>query len=144
MRCRPSNRQSVDSATRVGLVLAALFVAFVAVASPVHAQTRATVNIDFAFVAGGTDMEAGAYVLQAEPGKVTVGATTPKGKSVILPVLTRLGRHDADTQAELVFDRVDGKLSLSEVWFPERDGYLVLNTPREHEHRVLGGSRPHK
>jgi hypothetical protein len=123
-------------------VLTVLVVAFVAVASPVHAQNRTTVNIDFAFVAAGTDMEAGAYALQAEPGKVTMGATTPKGKSVIMPVLTRLGRHDADTQVELVFDKVDGKLSLSEVWFPERDGYLVLNTPGDHEHRVLGGSRP--
>jgi hypothetical protein len=62
----------------------------------------------------------------------------------MMPVITRLGRHDNDTDPELIFDKVGGKFLLSELWLPDLDGFLVLNTPVDHEHRVLGGSRPHK
>jgi hypothetical protein len=35
-----------------------------------------------------------------------------------LHVITTLGRHDKDPDPEFVFDRIDGKLLLSEVWIP--------------------------
>jgi len=33
---------------------------------------------------------------------------------------------------------------LSEVWLPERDGFLVLATKAPHQHAVVGGSNPRK
>jgi len=125
-------------------VLAALAVACVAAAGTADAQTVAKVNIDFAFVAAGAEMPAGAYEFEAKGAQVVIRAVSPKGKSAIMPVITRLGRHDNDPDPELVFDKVGAKLALSEVWFPQFDGFLVLNTPTDHEHRVLGGSHPHK
>jgi hypothetical protein len=89
-------------------------------------------------------MEAGTYEIEASREKILLRSTSGKTAQVMMPVITRLGRHDADQEPELVFDKVGGQLLLSEYWFPEMDGYLVLNTPTDHEHRVLGGSRPHK
>jgi hypothetical protein len=140
-----NHRQPVSSATRVGLVLGALTVALVAVAIPVQAQNRAKVSIDFAFVAGGVAMDAGDFELETTGTQMLImRPTAGKGKPVMMKVITRLGRHDNDQDPELVFDKVDGKFCLSEFWFPNLDGFLVLNTPVDHEHRVLGGSHPHK
>jgi hypothetical protein len=133
------------SSLRIASSLAALVViATVMSATPAHAQNRAKVSIDFAFVAGGTAMEAGDYDIDATRDRVILRSSSGKGGAVIMPVITRLGRHDNDRDAELVFDKVGGKLLLSEFWIADLDGWLVLNTPVDHEHRVLGGSRPHK
>ena len=71
-------------------------------------------------------------------------ALSTMGVSTVSIVITRLGRHDKDTDAEFVFDKVANKVMLSEVWLPNEDGYLILSTPGAHEHRVVGGSNPHK
>jgi hypothetical protein len=138
------NSQAVRSAARVGSVAAALVVACVVTATPAQAQSRAKVTIDFAFVAGGTTLQAGAYEIEASQDRVLLRSTSGKVSQIAMTVITRLGRHDNDTDPELIFDKVGDQLRLSEVWFPDLDGYLVLNTPVDHEHRVLGGSRPHK
>ena len=138
------NVQAVRSAARVGAVVAALVVSCVVTATPAQAQSRAKVTIDFAFVAGGTAMEAGVYDIEASRDRIILRSTSGKLAQVAMAVITRLGRHDNDPDPELIFDKISGKLYLSEFWFPDMDGYLVLNTPTDHEHRVLGGSRPHK
>ena len=135
------NTPRVGSAARIGVALAALFVV---AATPARAQNTAKVTVDFAFQAGGTAFEAGTYEIEATREKVVLRSTSGKGGEVMMPVITRLGRHDNDREAELVFDKVGAKLFLSEFWFPDMDGYLVLNTPVDHDHRVLGGSRPRK
>lgn len=82
--------------------------------------------------------------IEASRDKVVLRSTSGKAAPVTMMVITRLGRHDNDAEPELIFDKLAGRLSLSEFWFPDMDGYLVLNTPADHEHRVFGGSRPHK
>jgi hypothetical protein len=52
-------------------------------------------------------------------------------------VLTILARLDTHQFPELVFDKVNGVVSLSEIWFAGTDGYLVLATKGEHEHQLL-------
>ena len=118
-----------------------LLIGLVAIAS---AQTRGTAKIDFPFVAGAKQLAAGAYEFEVDNGKVVVRSNDPKGATVAMIVITRLGRHDNDTDTELVFDKVSDKLVLSEIWLGNDDGYLVASTPGNHEHRVLGGSKPHK
>ena len=127
-----------------GLAAIALAVVLVGVAAPANAQSRGSANIDFAFTAGKTLCPAGAYEFEVNAGKVTLVSKDPKGASVVLLTITRLGRHDKDVDTELVFDKVGEKLILSEVWLGNSDGFLVANTPGDHEHRVLGGSNPHK
>jgi hypothetical protein len=134
---------AIRRTARLAGIVATLGAAFVISATPAHAQTRATVKIDFAFVAGNQAFEAGAYEIESTGNQLILRSNAGK-TSVVMPVITRLGRHDNDADAELVFDKVGGKLLLSEFWYPGADGCLVLATAVEHEHRVLGGSHPHK
>ena len=127
---------------RVFVGTAALVVMFVLGGVTAYAQT-ASAEIGFPFVAGGKEMAAGKYIVEATPplGPVRL---TGAGGSVVLPVITLLGRHDRDTDPEFVFDKVDGKLLLSEVWMPDKDGLLLLATKGPHAHAVVGGSNPRK
>jgi hypothetical protein len=135
----------VHRPSRAGIAAAAIGVLLlVGLAAPASAQTLGKANIDFAFVAGQTQFPAGAYEFEASANKITLRSKDPKVPSAFLPVVTRLGRHDKDTESELVFDKVGDKLLLSEIWIGSEDGYLVLNTPGNHPHAVVGGSNPRK
>jgi hypothetical protein len=127
----------------LGFLLATVVATVVVGAAIAQAQDKATVDIGFKFIAAGKAMPAGKYSIEISPapgGRVTL--TGPE--SVILSVITRLGRHDNDKDPELVFDKVNGQLLLSEVWLSGTDGYLLLATKENHEHHVLGGSHPSK
>jgi hypothetical protein len=126
------------------IAAAAFVVVLLGIAGTASAQSIGKATIDFPFVAGKTQCAAGTYDFAATAGKVTLTPKDTKQSSVIMLVITRLGRHDLDKDPELVFDKVGGKLLLSEVWLGGEDGYLVTNTPGDHEHRILGGSNPHK
>jgi type 1 fimbria pilin len=123
---------------RLLVLLAALVVMSYGLA---YAQTG-TVKIDFPFVANGKTLQPGTYTVTM-PNDNAVAFNGPGGKAVMI-VMTQLGRHDQDTDLEVVFDIVDGKYLLSEVWFPEHDGFLLLSTKQAHKHAVVGGSNPHK
>jgi hypothetical protein len=142
MKIRSIVRTHVPSLT--GIAAAALCFVLVGFAATASAQSIGKVNIDFPFVAASTQCAPGAYEFESDGGKIVLRSKEPKGPTVLMMVITRLGRHDKDPEAELVFDKVNNTLSLSEFWLPNQDGFLVLNTPGAHEHRVLGGSNPHK
>lgn len=141
----PSIRQ-LPMPSLSGLTAAALGVLLIGLAATASAQARSTAKIDFPFVAGGKQLAAGSYTFDtpAGNGPVVLQSNDPKGVVVTMHVITRLGRHDNDTDTELVFDKVKDTLVLSEIWVGNDDGYLVASTPGNHEHRVLGGSHPHK
>ena len=105
-----------------------------------YAQTG-TAKIDFPFMAGSKAMQPGTYTVTM-PNDNSVAFDGPGGKAIMV-VLAELGRHDQDTDLEVVFDVVNGKYLLSEVWFPEHDGYLLLSTKQAHKHAVAGGKNPH-
>jgi hypothetical protein len=130
----------------IGYVVAAFVIGVAGFGTTINAQNAkaARANIEFAFVAAGTEMPAGTYEFEVVSGQVVLRSQSGKLNPIMMPVITRLGRHDNDTDPELIFDKVGGKFLLSELWLPDLDGFLVLNTPVDHEHRVLGGSRPHK
>lgn len=125
----------------IGAVFAVVLFGIVATAS---AQTLAKATIDFPFVAGKTQCAPGAYEIDTSGGKIVLRSKEAKGSQVVLLPITRLGRHDRDVDTELVFDKVGDKLLLSEIWLPNQDGYLLTTTAGPHEHRVIGGSNPHK
>ena len=126
------------------LAAAAMGIALFGVATPARAQAMATMTIDVPFVAASQTLPAGAYSVRIQDGKATLQLTDGKGPSVVMIVVTRLGRHDKDTDAEFVFDKVNKELRLSEIWLPGQDGFLLLATAGEHVHQVIGGSNPHK
>jgi hypothetical protein len=130
---------------RVVFALAAFVMAFQLSGALAYAQSaqKISAEIGFPFVAGGKEMPAGKYSVVFELGK-PLEFYGQNGTRVLLAVITSLGRHDQDPDAEFVFDKVDGKSVLSEIWMPKRDGFLVLATAKPHEHVVLGGSNPKK
>ncbi|HSK09717.1 MAG TPA: hypothetical protein VK911_09075 [Vicinamibacterales bacterium] len=130
----------------VGVAIAALAVVTgFAAASYAQGGVRARVDVAFGFVAAEKDMPAGTYEFSVEPGRVVLRSLKDtKVPTTTMTVVTRLGRHDADPDTRLIFDKIDGKSVLSELWFPGSDGYLVAHSTKEHKHQVVGGSRPLK
>jgi len=130
---------------RVLLALTAFAMAFQLSGAMASAQStqRISADIGFPFVAGGKELPAGRYSIETAPAGPVV-LVGQDGTRVLLRVITTLGRHDQDPDSEFVFDKIDGKSVLSEVWMPKRDGFLVLATDRPHEHAVVGGSNPRK
>lgn len=127
---------------RAFIIIAAFVVAFVAGGAAAYAQTT-NADIGFPFVAGGKDLAPGKYSVEVTAaGQVSL--TGPDRNRILLPIVTMLGRHDRDADPEFVFDKVGGKLLLSEVWMPGRDGCLLLTTKESHDHVVMGGSNPKK
>ena len=128
---------------RAFVTIAAFVAAFIAGGAAASAQTTTSADISFPFVAGGKDMAPGKYSVEVTAaGQVSL--TAPDRTRILLPIVTMLGRHDRDADPEFVFDKVGGKVMLSEVWMPGRDGCLLLVTKESHEHVVLGGSNPKK
>jgi hypothetical protein len=128
----------------VAAVLAVLVCTGATASAQATAANSAVMRVDFPFVVKGEAMTAGAYLFQLEKDQLLVRSQTGAGQGAMIPVLTRLGRHDRDADAEIVFDKVGGKFLLSEVWIPGQDGYLLLATMEQHDHAVLGGSNPRK
>ena len=128
---------------RAIVTVAAFVVAFIAGGALASAQKIVAAEIGFPFVAGGKEMAAGKYTIEVPVGGPVIlkGAT---GNSGLMPIVTTLGRHDQDHGTELVFDKIDGKLVLSEIWLSDQDGLLVLATAKPHDHAVVGGSNPRK
>jgi hypothetical protein len=106
----------------------------------VYAQgLRVNAKIPFAFVTSGKTLPAGQYEFlpnSDDPMKVT-GAG--KNAGVLVPVLTRLGAaiHTTKQDSHIVFDKVGEVYTLSEVWIPGSDGWLLFSTKGKHEHRTV-------
>lgn len=114
-----------------------------------YAQTSGTeivVTVKFAFVVGERTLPAGSYRIAARTGSPAgLAIQAVEGKeNAIVPVLTRLARRHGSAEgpgSNLVFDKVGDQMFLSEVWLPERDGYLVRGTADEHQHAVVDSKR---
>jgi hypothetical protein len=106
----------------------------------VASAQRSVAEIPFKFFAGGKAMPAGNYQIEKSAAGPVIVTGTSAGM-VTMPVLTYLGRHDTDAEIELVFDKIDGQMHLSEVWFPGQDGVLLLGTKERHDHQVLKGAK---
>jgi hypothetical protein len=127
---------------RAFVTIAVFVVVFVLGGALAYGQSISA-QIGFPFVAGGKEMAAGKYAVDVTAtGQVSL--TGPDRSRVLMAIITMLGRHDQDADSEFVFDKIDGKLVLSEVWMPGKDGLLLLATKGPHEHAVLGGSNPRK
>ena len=124
---------------------AALLLLLVVGAGVSQAQSSRIVKaeIPFVFFAGTKEMPAGTYRLEKQfGGPVTISG--PSGASAVLAVMTYLGRHDSDAEPELVFDKLEGKMQLSEVWYPGEDGLLLHGTKERHDHAIVGGPKAKK
>ena len=127
----------------LSLVAAAMIFTLGSGLAQAQSSQKIVAQIAFPFVAGDKDMPAGKYVIEVtDAGQVMI--VGPGGIRAVLSVVSRLGRHDQDPDSEFIFDKIDGKSVLSEIWLPKKDGLLLLANKAPHEHVVLGGSNPSK
>jgi len=121
----------------VRAVVAALAAAIAVGGAVAQAQT-ADVQIGFAFQAGGKTLPAGKYnVSVSVNGQVVVRGS---GGQVTMLAITRLGRLNGSANPELVFDRVGDTVTLSEIWMPGEDGFLLAGTKEMHTHALVKGT----
>ena len=124
---------------KIRLLLTLSLFAVLAITLAYGPGLRVNANIPFAFVASSKTLPAGQYEFipdSDEPMKV-VGAG--KSAGVLVPVLTRLGAaiHTSKQDSHIVFDKVGEVYTLSEVWIPGSDGWLLSITKGKHEHRTV-------
>lgn len=107
----------------------------------VSAQDVAIVNVPFQFTANHKVMMPGKYEITVTDATV-ISVTPQKGAATFVPTITRLARRGQPmTETEIVFDKVGDQYTLSEVWLPTEDGYLVNDLKQPHQHHVLKGTK---
>ena len=97
-------------------------------------------DIPFAFNVESKTLPAGQYEFFVDNVKATMRiVNTGKGPSAMALVKTRLaaGTHTTQNDSHVVFDQVGDVYTLSEVWVPGQDGWVLHLTKGKHEHRVL-------
>ena len=106
-----------------------------------YGQTqRVVAKIPFAFIASGSTLAAGQYEFVPDAATEVVRIVgTGKNAAVIVPIITRLGAaiHTSKQDAHLVFDDVGGVYTLSEIWVPGEDGWLLFTTKGKHQHKTV-------
>jgi hypothetical protein len=104
------------------------------------AEPLAKASIPFQFMAAGKVLPAGEYEFASDvrTGVVRI-VSTPRGSAAIAPIITRLGAgmHTTPVDAHLVFDKVGDTYTLSEIWVPNLDGFLLHATKGKHEHKIV-------
>ena len=96
-------------------------------------------NIPFQFTAGKSVLPAGDYQFIPDPQLGTIRIETAKRAAAVVHVVTRLGGgiHTTAIDAHAVFDKVGNTYTLSEIWLPDEDGFLVHTTNGPHEHHIV-------
>jgi hypothetical protein len=107
----------------------------------VYAQTGILrADIPFAFSAAGKQFPAGQYEIVRTSGAQSFNIMSADRKNAaILSILTRTAGaiHTTPADAHVVFDKVGESYTLSELWYPREDGYMVSTMKGQHEHRVV-------
>jgi hypothetical protein len=94
-------------------------------------------DIPFEFHAGEKVLPPGTYSFTVNDSSRQVTVGRPGMRDVNLPVVTRLGLRASSGEGTLVFDKFNGIRSLSEVWIPSIDGFLVHSIPEAHVHEIV-------
>ncbi len=122
------------------VALASLFVTVMTASVAMADAVRVKAHIPFEFILGGETFPAGDYVFLVEdPSAPNVLVVQRKGAADVRVSLTAA---EADVRpldkSQIVFDKLDGKYYLSEVWAAGLDqGRVVLDTGiRKEEGRV--------
>lgn len=133
--CRPGGG-AMNTLKQFGTGLA-LAVLMVTGFLPVRAQgpQELVTQTSFDFTAGETSFTAGKIQVERR-GPSTLKIKSADGKSTVsLPIITKLSPRTGG--ACLVFDKLEGKTILSEIWFSDQEGFLVTATREDHEHTIV-------
>lgn len=129
---------------KTGIVLAVGFISLIAAAVASAQPMAIRVKIDFPFLAEGRMFPAGTYDLKRDES-ASVFRITDEGRNAgVAQVLTRLTAEQhamKGASAHLVFDKAGETYTLSEVWIPGQDGYVLALTKGAHGHKVVSVMR---
>jgi hypothetical protein len=96
-----------------------------------------TVNINQPFKAGGKDYPSGHYKIIADADGDHIDLLSIDRKSeVAIPCVTRLSPREGQW-GEVVFDKVDNRLYLAEVYIVGIDGFFFKGASGKHKHLVV-------
>ena len=111
---------------------------------PALAQTKGgpiVTKVPFEFSVGDKTFPAGEYRVVHQKHQLPhlrIQSADGKLTSALTPVTRLASQHTGDApNASLVFDLVQEKHILSEVWVSGEDGYLLRGTQEEHQHEVI-------
>ena len=125
---------------RVKTLVMLISMLLVAVFAFGQVRTISRAKIPFAFSVESTVLPAGEYEF-SENGNtdIIVRSTARGGASAMNPIITRLaaGIHTTPQDAHIVFDKVGDSYTLSEIWVPGEDGFMLHATKGKHEHRIM-------
>lgn len=121
------------------IMVAAGIFALLAGMSMYGQQPVINAKIDFSFTVEGKVLPPGQYEFRRDSGAKEFRVQGEGKNGALAMILTRLAgdMHTTPQDAHLVFDVVGGVYMLSEIWYPGEDGYLVLATKGQHEHKVM-------
>jgi hypothetical protein len=126
--------------TKISMVLA--LVGLLALGSLYAGQSTAEVlkaKIDFPFIAGGRALPAGVYEFRKDDAAQVFRIQGAGRTGDVVNIITELAgnlRMNPEGNS-LVFDIVNNKYVLSEIWIPGSNGYLVEATKGPHAHKVV-------
>jgi cytochrome c5 len=125
-----------------GLTISSLLILLVVIYPLAQSQSQHSLagNVPFEFSVGNKVMPAGNYRFISSrntSGFMVMTISNSAGEKTSVPILTKLGGGFDPSDAKLVFDNVDSKKILAEVWIPGDDGLLIQSTSKEHSHQVV-------
>lgn len=114
-------------------VLALLVVVFA------HGQTGTVLsaNVPFGFEAGGTSLPAGTYQFKFNLPEKSLVISGAKAGETKLQIIARLAGASLFKDTGLVFNVVQDRHVLAEVWIPGQGGVLVNNTLEKHSNEMV-------
>jgi hypothetical protein len=118
-----------------------VLVAAVACVSGVYGQIaeKLVVNIPYPFTVEGKQLPSGGYTIERTNMDGILVIRSADLKTVVqAPVVTRISRVESGTEPRVVLDKYEGdRYEISEVYFPDMDGYLLVGKTIPHKHEVI-------
>jgi hypothetical protein len=94
-------------------------------------------SVTFPFQVADKILQAGVYAIE-QPSADLLVLRSAKGDVVQLPVILRVAKLSPPlTESKVIFDKFGDSYYISEIWVPDRDGFVVGGTKEVHTHHAV-------
>jgi hypothetical protein len=96
-----------------------------------------TLKVTFPFQVSDKVLPAGTYSIEQPSAEILV-LRDAKGDVVQMPVIIRVAKLSPPlTESKVIFDKFGDSYYISEIWVPDRDGFVVGATREIHTHHAV-------